>query len=132
MSVNLYLNAQDVNGVSLDPWFFLNSFNNGNNSGVLFSPDTSMNINVFIDAKDVAGVTTYPWYYLNSVNSGNNTGILFTAYSGVRVFTVDVQDSNASPAFWFADGNSVDSGNNTNWVFNTAVQNTNSQFTMFF
>jgi hypothetical protein len=76
-----------------------------------------MNINLFIDAQDVNGLASAPWYFLASVDSGNNTGIQFTSYSGVRVFDVDVKDSYASPAFWFADGNSIDSGNNTNWLF---------------
>ena len=120
MSSNSFIDAQDLNGVSYDPWYFSDSINSGNNSGIVFSPGITMNINLFMDAQDVNGVSLGPWYFLSSVNSGNNNGILFTAYSGVRVFGVDVQDSYASPAYWFADGNSVDSGNNTNWIFNTS------------
>jgi hypothetical protein len=118
MSTNLFIDVQDINGVSYTPWYFFDSINSGNNSGIVFSP--GMNINLFIDAQDVNGFASGPWYFLASVDSGNNTGIQFTSYSGVRVFGVDVQDSFASPAFWFADGNSVDSGNNTNWIFNTS------------
>jgi hypothetical protein len=79
-----------------------------------------MIINSYIDAQDAIGFAPSSWYFVNSVNSGNNSGIIFIGNATVILLDVDVQDSYATPAFWFASGASVNSGNNTNWIFDTS------------
>jgi hypothetical protein len=62
-------------------------------------------------------VGTANYFYWEIIDNSQNSVAV------VRVFNVDVQDSSASPEFWFADGGSVNSGNNTNWIFDTGWQN---------
>lgn len=38
MNINSFIDAIDVAGVSANTWYFLNSIDGGNNSGIVFTP----------------------------------------------------------------------------------------------
>jgi hypothetical protein len=59
---------------------------------------------------------------LRSTSPGTQWFLNLDAATVVGVSYVDVQDSNADPGTAVAAGNSLDSGNNNNWVFGVAGQ----------
>jgi hypothetical protein len=70
---------------------------------------------VSIQDSAVTGTTGFASY---STNAGNNTGwIIYAANFITDLNFLNIQDSNATPQFWYAGSGSTNSGNNTGWLF---------------
>jgi hypothetical protein len=70
---------------------------------------------VSIQDSAVTGTTGLASY---STNAGNNTGwIIYAANIITDLNFLNIQDSNATPQFWYAGSGSTNSGNNTGWLF---------------
>ena len=76
MIYNQYIDAQDANGLPAGNWYFINSTNSGNNTGIIFGSLSGF----FVNNVDVRDSYANPAYWVaqgDSVNSGNNTNWLF-------------------------------------------------------
>lgn len=76
MNINLFIDAQDVNGVTVYPWYYLNSVNSGNNTGILFTAYSGVTVSN-VDVQDSNASPAFWFANGNSVDSGNNTNWIF-------------------------------------------------------
>lgn len=115
--INYYLDIQDCVG-SPSPFYTYSSVNSGNNTGWIFTPNEV--VFDYIDVQDCIGDASASWLCRRSTNSGNNTNLRFDLASLgiVEMQYIDMQDCiGGSPTLWFGTKDSVDRGNNTNWIF---------------
>jgi hypothetical protein len=91
-------------------------------------------INYYLDVQDCVASPSSTFYAASSTDSGNNLDWGFPA-SVVEMLYVDIRDCiGAAPTLWFATTDSVNRGNNTNWLFDVDRndRNTSSSFLNFF
>ena len=91
-------------------------------------------INYYLDVQDCIASPASTFYAASSTDSGNNVNFGFPT-SLVELQYIDIQDCiGASPTLWFATKDSVDRGNNTNWIFDRQRndRNISSTFMNFF
>ena len=80
MNINLFIDAQDVNGLASAPWYFLASVDSGNNTGIQFTSYSG--VRVFdVDVQDSYATPAFWFADGNSIDSGNNTNWLFASTS---------------------------------------------------
>jgi len=76
MIINSYIDVQDAIATPANTWFFSNSTNSGNNTGITFANYSGVRV-VNVDVQDSIATPAF-WFADNaSVNSGNNTGWIF-------------------------------------------------------
>lgn len=74
----------------------------------------------YLDVQDCIASPINTFYAASSTDSGNNLNWNFPALV-VEMQYVDIQDCiGASPHLWFATKDSVNRGNNTNWIFDVS------------
>jgi hypothetical protein len=153
-SVN-YLAIRDSDATPAPQLAGLGSVNLGNNNGWDFSNIPGYGIAFFsvagaLNYLDISDCNATPAPQLagtGSVNSGNNSGWDFTTSDGnnenwvivnTLVTGLDylyIEDSAATPPYWWAGNYSVNGGNNTGWLFyanlalteNAAIADTESE-----
>jgi hypothetical protein len=82
----------------------------------------------YLDVTDITAQPANDWIATSSIDGGGNSGILFATdvalfiapdSSGLRVFDyLDLANTMVLPVgIWYAGANSIDSGDNFNWIF---------------
>ena len=76
MIINSYIDVQDASASPANTWFFTNSVDSGNNTGITFTTFSGVKV-VNVDVQDSGASPAYWFADGNSVDSGNNTNWIF-------------------------------------------------------
>lgn len=76
MIVDSYIDVKDAVATPANTWFFSNSTDSGNNSGITFVNYSGVRV-LNVNVKDSIVTPAYWFADGNSVDSGNNTGWIF-------------------------------------------------------
>lgn len=77
MIINSYIDVQDAVATPANTWFFSNSTNSGNNTGIAFVNYSGVRVSN-VNVQDCIATPAFWFAEGASVNSGNNTGWIFS------------------------------------------------------